>query len=480
MDKYSCMISLILFSFSVSFFSVSFFFVQIPPSLCYGITITVSIQVELDLGMDVKTATCHRTVPPISDCADVAKTLLEALGTAHIAVDACWKADIKASEAGSAPGAMYRIKFKGESLAKQLMYCVRAYINKDTVPSPQRREGAFDVARFVVLNVKKGLGHRKIPPIAPNATLASSSASSKRTFVNSYGKYCIELPPRLRNLYEDLQRLATKGLDLRGSHMTTGDKTMVIIPHLYVAVLSFSVLNVQFSILELEGELDLELFALHMPVKISVSLQPSIRARGSVATSAGGKHANMEGLFDGKPTIGAIASCRPYLRTLSGRLFAKVTLFGRSFMTPPLDWSGLKFFINHWCMEFGESVAGKCFPDGSGYTAPVTRLDPPLRPPKGTESCVPCFFGKPEEISYFAQSRGVGASLLCPPTPARTVQFAGMLHRRRHSIFPMGLGRSGRRGDSYEQNHDLGRIFYQVRWPSRRPPYSLHVVLGTR
>jgi len=141
-----------------------------------------------------------------------------------------------------------------------------------------------------------------------------------------------------------------------------------------------------------------------MPVKVEVNLKPSIRARPQVDSNVA------LALFDGKPTIGAMLSSRPYIRTLSGRLFAKITLFGRSFVSPPLDWTGLKFFIGRWCKTFGETMTGKCFADGQGYPKYTQRLDPPMRPATGTQSCVPCFFKKDSK------------TLMCPPTPARTMQ----------------------------------------------------------
>ena len=349
----------------------------VPSSLTYGVAITITIEIEMDLGMDVQFLSCEREVPPLENCMALAELYITTFSQ-DFDEQVCVNMDKDLSGAGTNrnPGVWYRKIFKGTE--NQLTYCVQSYLQKtervNTMPndiapksikvSAANTQNAFEVTRFLALNSKADPGRRTI------ANMTSSSASA--SIVDTYGEYCSRLPAMLKKLHialVNIKEQLTSEITVENEKIvalknfqngtSTGDTTLVIQPKMYAALLSFAVINVKFAILELEGELDLELFSLHLPVTVVVNLKPSIRADPQKTL-----HVDAA-LFDGKPTIGAMLSSRPYIRTLSGRLFAKITLFGRSFVSPPVDWTGLKFFINHWCISFGASMDGKCFPDGT-------------------------------------------------------------------------------------------------------------------
>ena len=84
-------------------------------------------------------------------------------------------------------------------------------------------------------------------------------------------------------------------------------------------LLAFAVVNLSIKVVELEGELNLELFSVHIPISLYVSEKPSL----------------VEGATEGSP--GMLIVAEPWVRSMSGRFFATITIFGKAFQTPAVD-----------------------------------------------------------------------------------------------------------------------------------------------
>ena len=530
----------------------------VPPSLAYGVQITVTIELEVDMGMDLQFATCRRKIPTPQDCFVTADIVHDALRAISSEPARCRLLDNKAKGLYNAPGAMFRTVLPGTNLATRLLYCIKSHARPEAFGWDKASiASAHKAIRFLVLNskaspvdprflkpenvslseyeaseFKKKTKAKKLPQksllevdgwqrhrqlrgdkkdIAKKSKPTTATAQKRMDGMAAandpmnYGMYCDWLPKEVELVRTKMKAMlenskstgsesegeneATDGPDAlaldaapttgsegaseaeneaksvtlaeqsalsratRSKYTSkksvtdtgTGDTTLVVQPALHVAVLSFAVINVKFSILEIEGELDLELFSFHLPITVSINLRPSIRARPATSLSPG----DVPQLFDAKPTISAMVVSRPFIRTLSGRLFAKIALFGKSFVSPPIDWTGLRVPIARFCVPFGPAYEGRCFPDGAPYDNFAKRVDPPLREPGGTGSCVPCTFLVPK--------RETGKMILsCPPTPARTMQMAGMLQKRKGAIFPMGVV-----GNDQADTGNLGSVFYE-------------------
>jgi hypothetical protein len=225
----------------------------------------------------------------------------------------------------------------------------------------------------------------------------------------------------------------------------TGDVTLVVVPYMYSSVLSYAVLNLAILVVQLEGELDLELFSIHVPIHIYVNARTPM----------------MKGAT--KPSPGLLIRSRPFMRTLNGKLFAKIKVFGFSYETPTIDFTGLKFFLFELCKGSGTLKKSCTVADSTFQIDEPEAMDPMERPPT-TGMCTPCFLGPHKgQMSLSALLKGGATghtSIRCFPSPIRVAQFSGLLFMPNEHANVVPLGQDDFLGVD-NGNENLGNYFFE-------------------
>ena len=380
---------------------------RVPPSMTYGVVITLSIEVEVEVGMQLEWARCERELPSIDKCEDVIKLFH---GTLSVGKEKCKAEDVDAKAAGDPPGRFTRRMFKNALMAKMILFCVKGH-------GPMLGWSEEDVTKG--LNLAKHLCKLTNP-------LKKSASNSKAT--HQYGKYCDDSPPLLEWLQTKLASGLLPGAPAPGTATSsgsesesslivqghTGDVVLVVVPYMYASVLAFAVLNIKVLAIELEGSLDLELFSVHVPVEISVHTRVSLTK-------------GIPGAKPRKPSPGLMVRSKPFIRTLNGRLVASIKIFGFSFASPVVDFTGIKLTLFELCKGMG-TYGHMCAETGGLPMDQAEIIDPELLP-QSTRSCIPCVPGKHNGASFFGTQTGLAdfANIQCPPTPMRVMQTAGLV-----------------------------------------------------
>jgi hypothetical protein len=410
----------------------------------------------------------------------------------------CENFDVSAKKSDENPGAKYRTLFKSHNLAEQLASCVRIH---GSVPNrmewtPDQHAQATATVQWLLRNVKvrqEYTAWRK-----RRGDLATEDGRK----LEVHGAYCTTMAGRLEVMMAAFAK-AEELVDRIGENESTKQSkavatakdeiTVAVVPYIYASILAFAVVNLSIKVVELEGELNLELFSVHIPISLYVSEKPSL----------------VEGATEGSP--GMLIVAEPWVRSMSGRFFATITIFGKAFQTPAVDWTGLRLTLTSLCKGFGY-LQSRCGTSTEIDNVLPVPQDPRLRP-HGTGTCYPCFvnhdtsvatgidaesgiteitnsalvgsgidtdsfFGKGVKSFVGGVSNAVGKikdktssllgfsgefqnTIVCPATPKRAVQFAGFMTPKevaeKVDIFNLGASNS----DQIEDGNNLGHIFFK-------------------
>jgi hypothetical protein len=458
--------------------------VFIPPSLTFGVAITVSIEVEVNIGMQIEFARCIRDPPTVKNCRKISK-LFETSFESIRAKGNCKVMDVAAEKADVNPGAMYRAFFKSSSLAEQLSTCVRVHgsIKGRMEWTPEQHTQAITTVRWLIRNVKVQDEYKEWRKRHGNP----KTEDGKK--LEAHGAYCTMMGGgRLSMLTATfakaetvVARLGAAKTKEQATAITTSkdEITVAVVPYIYASILAFAVVNLSVKVVSLEGELNLELFSVHVPISLYVSEKASLK----------------EGATKGSP--GMLIVAEPWVRSMSGRFFATITIFGKSFQAPAVDWTGLRMTLTSLCKGFG-FLESHCGPSTQINNVLPEPLDPRRRP-QSTGTCVPCFVNhdvyadeeanmsdkRGERKGFFDKMGGAVAdtvggaiksgidmassafrtadpqnSIVCPATPIRAVQFAGFISpsevKDKSDIFNMGAS-----SKQFNDGNNLGNQFFK-------------------
>ena len=355
----------------------------------------------------------------------------------------CENLDVSAKKSDENPGAKYRTLFKSHNLAEQLASCVRIH---GSVPNrmewtPEQHSQAIATVQWLLRNVEvrqEYTAWRK-----RRGDLATEDGRK----LDVHGAYCTKMAGRLEVMMAAFAK-AEKLVDTMGEHeamkqskavATAKDEiTVAVVPYIYASILAFAVVNLSIKVVELEGELNLELFSVHIPISLYVSEKPSL----------------VEGATKGSP--GMLIVAEPFVRSMSGRFFATITIFGKAFQTPAVDWTGLRLTLTSLCKGFGY-LKSRCGTSTEIDNVLPVPLDPRLRP-HSTGTCYPCFVNHGKVPLGYDKFQN---TIVCPAAPKRAVQFAGFMTPKevadKVDIFNLGASKS----DQIEDGNNLGHMFFK-------------------
>ena len=437
---------------------------------------------------------CIRDPPTVANCRKISELFKTSFASmakiAPIVGDqgsserSCENFDVSAKKSDENPGAKYRTLFKSHNLAEQLASCVRIH---GSVPNrmewtPDQHAQATVTVQWLLRNVKvrqEYTAWRK-----RRGDLATEDGRK----LEVHGAYCTTMAGRLEVMMAAFAK-AEELVDRIGESESTKQSkavatakdeiTVAVVPYIYASILAFAVVNLSIKVVELEGELNLELFSVHIPISLYVSEKPSL----------------VEGATEGSP--GMLIVAEPWVRSMSGRFFATITIFGKSFQAPAVDWTGLRMTLTSLCKGFG-FLESHCGPSTQINNVLPEPLDPRRRP-QSTGTCVPCFVNhdvyadeeanmsdkRGERKGFFDKMGGAVAdtvggaiksgidmassafrtadpqnSIVCPATPIRAVQFAGFISpsevKDKSDIFNMGAS-----SKQFNDGNNLGNQFFK-------------------
>ena len=154
---------------------------RIPPSMTYGVIISLSIEVEVELGMQLEWARCEREVPDLAKCAGVARLVKEVMRKHD---GKCQIDEAAGEKAKEMPGSFVRHMFKSSLLAKTLIYCVKGHASS---------------LGWVKADIDRGIKlTKRIFKLTSNVRPGDQAAREALSKEESpAGKYCDEFPPEL-------------------------------------------------------------------------------------------------------------------------------------------------------------------------------------------------------------------------------------------------------------------------------------------